>query len=319
MIQDHVQVPEESRPSTIFYSAQGEKKEIVVSDRSSYQAGDAFVLLSRISVLPRQRGKEAERSNKNPPLLVEEVEDESVAQARAKPNAADWNRSATGRGNMGVGIQYKDQTSFFVPCSPEGSAPAVFVPGPELPNAIYRMASSRPYEFEPGESISQARCPLSDVQEVEEGSSSICHQSRDTPPHFGLTDGLARRDQSLSAPREREGRASSVTRGRQYGSGSTGRGHSLLLNKGAGSDREAAEGEQMGTPRTTEMTRAMDRMATVEGEEDQGAPIPRDVLGTDHPALLILEHRVLQEAMVEEEEEDRAAMAEGVEAQGMDQ
>ncbi|KAF8133103.1 hypothetical protein K438DRAFT_1787706 [Mycena galopus ATCC 62051] len=136
------------RQSTVYYSADGERQEIAVSDRSSYRAGPDF----RVPISEVSRGK---AKSKNPAPTVEEVEDESRRSRKSSPDReparanyqpAHWNLASAQRGILSSEIPYKAQNQFFSSRSPEGTLSALPVPGRPLPNPIFGMATRKQYE-----------------------------------------------------------------------------------------------------------------------------------------------------------------------------
>ncbi|KAJ7824858.1 hypothetical protein B0H13DRAFT_2375235 [Mycena leptocephala] len=165
--------PSEFRPSTIYYSAEGERKEIVVSSRSSHGAG------AGLELPPETRGSKG-KGRAMPGGVSPNEEAGSRPTEEENPRRAatpgHWNLSDASQGILGTEIPYKDSSSFFVPRSPRRFAPSAAVPGPGLPNPIFGMATSGSYFG--GDSISQARRPaqpdlmpkptLSRVEEIDE-------------------------------------------------------------------------------------------------------------------------------------------------------
>ncbi|KAJ7909252.1 hypothetical protein B0H13DRAFT_2330547 [Mycena leptocephala] len=132
----------EARPLTVYYSLEGERKEIAVSSRTSHRGGASFELPSEDL---RAKGKEKEVQKKDVP--PEEPRSESVQEASptVEYSAGHWNMSDANQGILGTEIPYKDSESFFVPKSPQRTSRATTVPGSGLPNPIFGMATSESY------------------------------------------------------------------------------------------------------------------------------------------------------------------------------
>ncbi|KAJ7878891.1 hypothetical protein B0H13DRAFT_2346282 [Mycena leptocephala] len=169
--------PSEFRPSTVYYSAEGERKEIVVSARSSHGAGADFELPPETR---KGKGKSKEVSERNVPredTQVESTREEAVPKETAPSH---WNLSSGSQGLLGSEIPYKDPTQFFVPKSPRRWAHSTAVPGPDLPNPIFGMATSESYAG--GDSISQARRPSPLASSQGERRHPTCHRNDITVP-----------------------------------------------------------------------------------------------------------------------------------------
>ncbi|KAJ7792684.1 hypothetical protein B0H13DRAFT_2393912 [Mycena leptocephala] len=134
--------PSEFRPSTVYYSAEGECKEIIVSTRSSHGAGAQFELPPEDR---KSKGKSKEVLEGSTPLEESQVDPAREEIPRKEPSASHWNLSSASQGILGSEIPYKDPSHFFVPKSPRRLARSTTVPGPDLPNPIFGMATSESY------------------------------------------------------------------------------------------------------------------------------------------------------------------------------
>jgi hypothetical protein len=179
----------EARPSTVYYSMEGDRKEILISSRSSRGAGLDF------EVPPEDRkGKGRAKEASEEDLPTEELRDEATPEVlpSTERSASHWDMSNASHGILGSEIPYKDPVNFFVPKSLRFDSRFTTVPGPDLPNPIFGMATSESYGG--GESISQARRPplrrdpsqpvLSRVDEVDEETFHSRFTGRDAPPHM---------------------------------------------------------------------------------------------------------------------------------------
>ncbi|KAJ7637947.1 hypothetical protein DFH06DRAFT_1335594 [Mycena polygramma] len=195
--------PREDRPSTVYYSAEGDRREIVISSRSSHGAGPDFTVPP---VSPR-KGKEKQVSGSQ-----EENFDGSPRASKSpapplsspKPSTSEplRNWSSSNAALLGPNIPFKEESNFFgtIPRSRQGEARASFVPSSPLPNPLQGMATVGSYSAL-GDSISQFKRPgtgarkapaLPKVSEGDEGSNNEQRQ-RDLPPHMSSTGVIGHR------------------------------------------------------------------------------------------------------------------------------
>ncbi|KAJ7215079.1 hypothetical protein GGX14DRAFT_392334 [Mycena pura] len=113
----------EERPSTIYYSATGEKKELVLSARTSRRAGEEFQLPPVSGVKSGKRREEFERNSQ----------------------PVHWAMSDNQQGILGSGTPFKAADEFFAPPGQTQATGSSTAPGSGLPNPIYGMASAGPY------------------------------------------------------------------------------------------------------------------------------------------------------------------------------
>ncbi|KAJ7071767.1 hypothetical protein B0H15DRAFT_957561 [Mycena belliarum] len=147
--------PPEDRPSTVYYSPSGERRELEVSSRSSYGAGPGF-----------QLPEEIPRNEKGRPSGSSRWDDSWAANPGdrgrlGKPSLGmkdlpeHWGLNSPSHGLLASDTPFKSSGEFFIPLSPSGKRRETSIPGTGLPNPLQGMASAGPYGFS-DESISQA-------------------------------------------------------------------------------------------------------------------------------------------------------------------
>ncbi|KAJ7084202.1 hypothetical protein C8R44DRAFT_894173 [Mycena epipterygia] len=158
---DHLSAPErlkayfpdrlvEEYPSTVYYSATGERMERSWPTRSSWKAGENFELPEEETVSQRHERRVTiqEPEGGYSQRHYEEEEFPSVSTAQ------HWDLPPTHHAIMGSQTPFKTADEFFPLRSPSSAARATRVPGPNLPDPLYGLASSGPYGLR-DESISQ--------------------------------------------------------------------------------------------------------------------------------------------------------------------
>ncbi|KAJ7084573.1 hypothetical protein B0H15DRAFT_951453 [Mycena belliarum] len=227
----------EDRPSTVYYSPGGERRELEVSSRSSHGAGPEFQLPEDDRKGPpasrnSERGLRPNRPEKSVPASSAKADRPPPEKRPARRDPQEhWGLGSPSHGLLAAETPYKKAEEFFVPRSPTGTRRETAVPGSDLPNPLQGLASAAPYGF-PNDSISQApifrskgkgvprrstataaRIQLEEVPEVDEESFHSTHR-RDPPPHFafdarGFPTGQEPRPEPETRARER-GRSGSV-------------------------------------------------------------------------------------------------------------
>ncbi|KAJ6571915.1 hypothetical protein B0H19DRAFT_1064932 [Mycena capillaripes] len=188
----------EHRPSTVYYSAAGNQKEIAVSGRSSHSSPPNFELPSEkpkpLQRHPQRRVALPERALSKGggiPTTVEERKDESRTASISKV------------GMMGANIPYKTANQFFVPTSLRDMTYQTPTPGPSLPNPLVGMASAStaPYPVmldsisqltgvvesqEKGRMDAAQKLTAATLRGVPEVDEQLFHTNapRDLPPHL---------------------------------------------------------------------------------------------------------------------------------------
>ncbi|KAJ7713977.1 hypothetical protein B0H14DRAFT_2644579 [Mycena olivaceomarginata] len=153
----------EDRPATVYYSAEGERREISVSPRSSRGAGPDFQLppTSEDEKSRRTKRREASKSPRRgrarslsaEPLRTEKRvsrrDRARIRKASASGGESGWEQPsetiASGAGLMSSGMQFKAPGDPLVPTSPRDHTYATSVPGKSLPNPLsgYRRNPGR--------------------------------------------------------------------------------------------------------------------------------------------------------------------------------
>ncbi|KAJ7806737.1 hypothetical protein B0H13DRAFT_2386913 [Mycena leptocephala] len=131
----------EACPAAKYYSLDGDPKEIAISTRSSHGAGGDFELPPEDRKGKRKAKATRERSSPGaePPVgtAVQALDDAQPSD----PTVGHWDLSSASQGILGSETPYKDPSSFFVPKSPRGFSRSTIVPGFDLPNPIFGMAT----------------------------------------------------------------------------------------------------------------------------------------------------------------------------------
>ncbi|KAJ7676044.1 hypothetical protein DFH06DRAFT_1318182 [Mycena polygramma] len=192
--------PAEPKPSTVYYSAEGERREIAISSRSSRGSPGEFELppIEGPEKSRRTRHRSPQREKKKDRRKPSTKLDTPATQPAAVPaSSAEITRMVP---------DYKNSETFFVPRSPSNRAYGMPKPGPHLPNPLVGMASAvaAPYSLE-NDSISQfkgkarddgqKRRPYEDkgttrtsklqqVPEADEDTPPASRNWRDRPPHL---------------------------------------------------------------------------------------------------------------------------------------
>ncbi|KAF8213357.1 hypothetical protein K438DRAFT_1750659 [Mycena galopus ATCC 62051] len=120
MVHDHLEIPgylkhafpdrlPETHPSTVYYSAEGERRENVFPESTSYRNVSNFAMPARTD-----KGINCEWS-RTPPPTVEEVEDEDDIRAKAKRKEHQPVASRLSSGILSSDIPFKSSQQFFVP------------------------------------------------------------------------------------------------------------------------------------------------------------------------------------------------------------
>ncbi|KAF8177938.1 hypothetical protein K438DRAFT_1769781 [Mycena galopus ATCC 62051] len=151
MVHDHIEVPgylkrafpdrpAETRPATVYYSSEGERRENFLPEGSSYRSAAEFVVPA-----PSGKGK-SKLSSQTQRATVKEVEDESETTSRRRLTREDpylqsasaapshWEKSTV---ILGSEIPFKSAQQFFVPRSSEGEKSPISIPGKPMPNYSY--------------------------------------------------------------------------------------------------------------------------------------------------------------------------------------
>ncbi|KAJ6465892.1 hypothetical protein C8R47DRAFT_1224212 [Mycena vitilis] len=177
----------ELKPSTVYFSAEGERREITISARSSRGSPGDFELP------PAEDPPHSRRERVRSPIKDKRSRDRHREKG-AKQDTAATTVSST---------PFKVSSAPFVPRSPSNRAYGLPSPGQHLPNPLVGMASAlaAPYPLE-NDSISgykgkgRADAPregqwgagktsmLSDVPELDEASFQASRGRRDPPPHL---------------------------------------------------------------------------------------------------------------------------------------
>ncbi|KAJ7835422.1 hypothetical protein B0H13DRAFT_1913575 [Mycena leptocephala] len=103
----------EAKPSTIYYSAEGERKEITLSERTSRGAGSDFIP----PPVEQKRSKGKGKDSTFQPSLPTEIRVETGPQQSGTRSPMHWNLSDMHQGMLGSEVPYKDSGQFFVPIS----------------------------------------------------------------------------------------------------------------------------------------------------------------------------------------------------------
>ncbi|KAJ6476078.1 hypothetical protein C8R45DRAFT_934709 [Mycena sanguinolenta] len=167
--------PPEIRPSIIYYSAEGERKEISVSSRSSRGLGSNFQLPPEAEAGPSRRSRKAAASQspesqpaKSHPQMKKDGRGDNPREQKKttttepqglQTHSRDVGSSAGGNipDLLSSGTPYKRPEDLLVPKSPHDSMFPTFVLSFGLPNPLSGMASSAPFTFPtPFESMSQS-------------------------------------------------------------------------------------------------------------------------------------------------------------------
>ncbi|KAJ7807777.1 hypothetical protein B0H13DRAFT_2386225 [Mycena leptocephala] len=134
----------ESRPSTVYYSTTGERRERRKPEFSSWQSGPEFELPTE-EILSEERVSPETRYLPKEDLGYEKDYELERPEGRESPSTWYYHSSLSAR------TPFKDPNEFFVPKSPTASR----IPGPNLPDPIRGMASAAPYGMSM-DSVSQA-------------------------------------------------------------------------------------------------------------------------------------------------------------------
>ncbi|KAJ6525790.1 hypothetical protein DFH09DRAFT_1095504 [Mycena vulgaris] len=212
----------ERRPSTIYYSQEGERKELEVPETSSWKASEEYAAPSgpwesrrkktakRVSIAPGESGKE-ERERRNTEWerdttmrypRVETATGSSISDRDERPGGSTTYFSAQPVQLYGSSTPFKTADQFLgtVPKSTEESASTHQVPNADLPDTLRGLAAPLSYGFGPSDSISQIRRqpkgPHSDYR--------YAGWSRQVPTHRAVLaeSGLAKGD-SMGSRRDR--------------------------------------------------------------------------------------------------------------------
>ncbi|KAJ7873404.1 hypothetical protein B0H13DRAFT_2349102 [Mycena leptocephala] len=139
----------EPRPSTVYYSATGERKERLKPEFSSWGAGKDFEPPTAHFSSEGRNSPEVKDTYEEEARSEREYDQEERAPTMDVPSAGYYYP------NMSAHTPFKKPEEFFVPKSPSAFNRDFRVPGPNLPNPIRGMASAAPYGLS-SDSVSQA-------------------------------------------------------------------------------------------------------------------------------------------------------------------
>ncbi|KAJ6502627.1 hypothetical protein DFH09DRAFT_1102307 [Mycena vulgaris] len=208
----------ERRPLTIYYSQEGERKELEVPETSSWKASEEYTAPSgpweskrkktakRVSIAPDESGKE-ERERRNTEWerdttmrypRVETATGSSISDRDERPGGSTTYFSAQPVPLYRSSTPFKTADQFLgtVPKSTEESASTHQVLNADLPDTLRGLAAPLSYGFGPSDSISQIRrwsrqVPTHRAVLAESGlaKGDSMGLRRDRPPHMRESDG----------------------------------------------------------------------------------------------------------------------------------